>query len=158
MIPYMKADESILPGRKRQPRPAGLAVVCERSCGAIVFRKMDGQTRVLLVQHKPGHWSFPKGHKEAGESDHEAAIREVHEETGVRITILPGFQRSSTYSPRPGVLKTVVFFLGAYEGGALEPQLSEVRAVSWMGLEEAAGMLVFDKDLAIFREALAWRG
>lgn len=133
-------------------------MTAERSCGAIVFHEIEGRTRVLLVQHKPGHWSFPKGHKEAGESDQETAVREVYEETGVRVTILPGFKRSSTYSPRPGVLKTVVFFLGAYQGGELQPQLSEVRAVRWMEPEEAAEMLVFDKDLDIFRQALACHG
>lgn len=127
----------------------------ERSCGAIVFREMTGGTRVLLVQHKPGHWSFPKGHVEPGETDHETAIREVLEETGVRIRILSPFERSSTYSPRPGVSKTVVFFLGDYLGGRLEPQLSEVREARWMPVEQAWNLLVFDRDLEIFKEALS---
>ncbi|HPX93627.1 MAG TPA: NUDIX domain-containing protein [Bacillota bacterium] len=148
----MKSDGSAL-----MPAKAGRPLVRERSSGAIVLRDMDGETRVLLVQHKPGHWSFPKGHLEAGETDQMAAIREVCEETGVRISLLPGFKRSSTYSPRPGVLKTVVFFLAAYRGGELEPQLSEVRSVRWMGLDEASGFLIFDKDLEIFHQALAWR-
>ncbi len=82
----------------------------ERSCGAIVFREIEGETRVLLVQHKPGHWSFPKGHKEQGESDHETAIREVYEETGVRIAILPGFERSSTYCSAAGCLENSCLF------------------------------------------------
>lgn len=161
MILDVKSERFHSPGRKGHPMVPGMTrpvMEIERSCGAIIFREIEGETRVLLVQHKPGHWSFPKGHKEQGESDHETAIREVYEETGIRINILPGFERSSTYAPRPGVLKTVVFFLGAYQSGTLEPQLSEVRAVRWMGLDEAAGMLVFDKDLAIFREALACRG
>jgi 8-oxo-dGTP pyrophosphatase MutT (NUDIX family) len=126
----------------------------ERSCGAIVFREIEGIKRVLLVQHGPGHWSFPKGHVEPGENDHQTAIREVLEETGIQIAIRSDFQRSSTYSPRPGVLKTVVFFLGVYLGGNLKPQLTEVRQAAWVKLEEAGQLLIFDRDLEIYQEAL----
>ena len=59
----------------------------ERSCGAIVFKEMEGALYVLVIQHGAGHWSFPKGHMEAGESEHETAIREVAEETGIEIEI-----------------------------------------------------------------------
>ena len=31
----------------------------------------------------PGHWGFPKGHQDAGESEKETAIRELKEETGI---------------------------------------------------------------------------
>ncbi len=141
----------------RQADPIRLLTL-ERSCGAIVFRKGDdGLERVLLVQHKPGHWSFPKGHVEAGETDRQAAIREVEEETGVRIAITSDFQRSSTYSPGPGSLKTVVFFLGDYLGGRTQPQLSEIRAVGWLTREEAEQRLIFDRDREIFLEAIDYR-
>lgn len=129
----------------------------EKSCGAIVFREIEGEVRVLMVQHRPGHWSFPKGHVEEGENDRETAIREVREETGIRIDILSDFQGSSAYSPRPGVFKTVVFFLGRYLGGRLQPQLTEVKAAAWLSLEEADRFLVFDRDREIFHEALAYR-
>ncbi len=141
-----------LHGRQRR---AERLLTRERSCGAIVFRKGDdGLDRVLLVQHKPGHWSFPKGHVEAGESDRQTAIREVEEETGALISITSDFQGISTYSPRPGAFKTVIFFLGDYLGGQIRPQLSEIKAVGWMTREEAEELLIFDRDLEIFLEAL----
>jgi ADP-ribose pyrophosphatase YjhB (NUDIX family) len=56
--------------------------------GGIVFRRQgsgDGDVSVLLVSSKkePGHWIFPKGHVERGETAPEAALRETEEEAGV---------------------------------------------------------------------------
>lgn len=43
-----------------------------------------GQARVLLVHHRAeGRWVFPGGHIDADEAPHEAAIREVREETEI---------------------------------------------------------------------------
>lgn len=128
----------------------------ERSCGAIVFRFINGARHVLVVQHGVGHWSFPKGHVEPGETDHETAIREVKEETGIDISITQDFSRESTYAPRPGVSKTVVFFLGNYLGGILRPQPEEVKCVSWMTPDECKGFLIFDRDREIFEDALRY--
>ncbi|MDD9793583.1 NUDIX hydrolase [Priestia megaterium] len=44
--------------------------------------------QILMVDNHEGHWSFPGGRVEAGESLVEAVIREVFEETG--LTIEPG--------------------------------------------------------------------
>ncbi|MBM7070152.1 NUDIX domain-containing protein [Actibacterium sp. 188UL27-1] len=35
----------------------------------------------------PGRWSFPGGHVEAGETLHNALLREVREEIGVEVTL-----------------------------------------------------------------------
>ncbi|HZJ90149.1 MAG TPA: NUDIX domain-containing protein [Oscillospiraceae bacterium] len=126
----------------------------ERSCGAIVFREINEELRVLLVQHGASHWSFPKGHVESGESDCETAIREVKEETGIDIEITSDFSRASTYSPYPGAKKTVTFFLGDYLGGSLRPQLEEVQRVAWLKPEDSKKYLVFDRDREIFNDAL----
>ena len=58
----------------------------EHSCGAIVFRKINGEYRYLIIKnHRSVHWSFPKGHVERGESDEVTARREVLEEAGIKI-------------------------------------------------------------------------
>ncbi len=150
-------DRCVFP--KEDDRSAGItrtseSVIHERSCGAIVFIERDSQLYALLIQHGPGHWSFPKGHMEQGESEHETAIREVSEETGIDIEITSDFQGESTYSPRAGRLKTVTFFLGNYLGGEIRPQEKEVRQVRWMRPDEAISLLTFDRDQAIFLEAL----
>lgn len=141
-------------GRIISPSKLAGQAVRERSCGAIVFLGDEGEERVLLVQHNPGHWSFPKGHVEEGESDRETAVREVLEETGLHVRISSDFERSSTYSPRQGIYKTVVFFLGDLLGGTLKPQLSEVKAADWLTIKEADKVLIFDRDREIFKEAL----
>lgn len=125
----------------------------ERSCGAIVFEDMEGALHVLMIQHRAGHWSFPKGHMEKGESEHETAIREVREETGIEIEIVSDFRGESTYSPRRGVSKTVTFFIGSCLGGVIRPQEGEVCAVHWMRAVDAVRLLTFDKDRAIFLNA-----
>ncbi|HUG25724.1 NUDIX domain-containing protein [Piscinibacter sp.] len=51
------------------------------SCGILV---MDEQGE-LLLGHATGtaHWDIPKGCAEAGESEHQTAVRETREETGL---------------------------------------------------------------------------
>ena len=47
-----------------------------------------GGSRVLLVHHRAtGAWMFPGGHVDPNEAAHEAAVREVWEETGVRARV-----------------------------------------------------------------------
>lgn len=55
----------------------------EKSCGAVLLRWECNELEVLLVRHRNGsHWSFPKGHVEAGEQERQTALREIREETG----------------------------------------------------------------------------
>ena len=56
----------------------------EKSCGVLVLRRQEEELYVVLLRHRfGGHWSFPKGHVEAGESERQTALREVREETGL---------------------------------------------------------------------------
>ncbi len=105
--------------KPRRRRKAGSVAPArqERSAGVIVFRDDPDDRRYLLLDYGR-HWDFPKGHVEAGESDLEAALRELAEETGiVDVAPLPGFVRQITYHFRDRrgrlVRKTVVFFVGA---------------------------------------------
>ena len=60
----------------------------EKSCGAVVCCQKDNDIKYLLVCEHGGYWVFPKGHMEAGESEHETAMREVKEETGLDVTFV----------------------------------------------------------------------
>lgn len=56
----------------------------DASYGIIPYVKNPvGQLEFLLIYQKEQFRGFPKGHKEAGESDLEAALRELREETGI---------------------------------------------------------------------------
>ena len=103
----------------------------EKSCGVLVLRQQVDELYVVLLRHRfGGHWSFPKGHVEAGESERQTALREVREETGLTgIKLIDGFRESVEYSPKPGVKKQVVYFLGTTEQEKLIRQEEEISEI-----------------------------
>ena len=122
----------------------------EKSCGAIVYRKYHGNIEILLVKHiNSGHWSFPKGHVEDGESEIETAIREVYEETGIEIIIDPTFRETVTYSPRKEAQKTVVYFTAKAKKYAFNPQAEEISDIKWVDIGHCSKVLTYDNDKAI---------
>lgn len=77
-----------------------LRCLYEKSCGAVIYWRDGEALKVLLVRNKNGrYWSFPKGHMEVGETEHQTALREVREETGLNVRILSGYRQLSDYSP-----------------------------------------------------------
>jgi bis(5'-nucleosidyl)-tetraphosphatase len=78
---------------------------------------MDGSSEpeYLLLNYTAGHWDFPKGNIEAGETEKQAAAREIREETGITdVRFLDGFRMKIAYRYRHDkrlVQKEVVLFL-----------------------------------------------
>lgn len=69
----------------------------EFSAGAALFHR-NKEIEYLLLHYKSGHWDFPKGHIEKGESREKTIRREVEEETGIKeIIIIPGFKETIKY-------------------------------------------------------------
>ena len=55
----------------------------EVSAGGLLLRRRDSTYDALLIgRGVPRIWTLPKGHVETRESNEQAALREVHEETG----------------------------------------------------------------------------
>ena len=129
----------------------------EKSCGALVVRH-DAQTGidyVLMIRHRPGGYrSFPKGHVEPGETERETAVREVLEETSVRISLIPDFRHVVCYAPAPGVEKEVVYFLARTEQTDVRPRRGEIAQVEWVDVNEAERSLTHENDKAVFRAAM----
>ena len=69
----------------------------------------------LLLHYTAGHWDFPKGNIEAGETEREAARREIFEETGITdVEFVENFRHAISYRYRKAnrlVDKEVVLFL-----------------------------------------------
>ncbi|MFX0076350.1 MAG: bis(5'-nucleosyl)-tetraphosphatase [Candidatus Hermodarchaeota archaeon] len=66
----------------------------EYSVAAIVYHENE----YLLLKYGLGHWEFPKGHKEANESDEQAILRELREETGITdAVIIKGYEENYDY-------------------------------------------------------------
>jgi 8-oxo-dGTP pyrophosphatase MutT (NUDIX family) len=107
-----------------------------------------------MVKHVAGgHWAFPKGHVEAGETEEQTAVREVLEETGVAITLLPGFRETNRYSPRRGISKQVVYFLARAKTDAPHPQPEEIREARFVPLAEAMALLTYPADRRLLQKA-----
>ncbi len=122
----------------------------EKSCGAIVVE--DG--KVLLVKHNAGHWDFPKGHVEEGETEFETAIREVKEETNIDIKIEKENRYISEYSPKEDVMKTVIYFLGEKIGGEDKPQIEEVSDVEWVDVNKAVERITHQRSKDIMMQVI----
>ncbi|MDD3430119.1 MAG: NUDIX domain-containing protein [Oscillospiraceae bacterium] len=126
----------------------------EKSCGAVCFLKTGKDLRVLLVCHKyGGHWAYPKGHVEKDETEEETAHREVLEETGIPIKIIPGLRRISSYSPAKNVIKEVVYFVAEALEEAVTPQPEEIRAAEFVKVEDAAKRLTYAADRELLKSA-----
>ena len=110
----------------------------EKSCGALVVRREKDNYYILMIRHKAGgSRSFPKGHMEQGESEYATALREVMEETSSRIAIISNFRETVSYSPSPGVMKEVVYFLAFTTAKEIHAREGEIAEVEWVPIEEA---------------------
>ena len=117
----------------------------EYSAGVVVFKRTRKGLRYLVIRSCTGAYGFPKGHIEAGESEKEAALRELYEETGIRARLIDGFVHRDEY-PIPflkNTVKHVVYFLGEYESGEPTPQENETSAVYFLDYKEAAKRFYF---------------
>ncbi len=98
----------------------------------------DAGGRVLLI-FRNGRWDLPKGHLEPGESPETCALREVEEETGVRVAATGGWLAHTLHFYQwHGVwtLKRCWWYrMDAGEGcGRLAPQREEgITRAEWVG-------------------------
>ena len=122
----------------------------EKSCGAVIF---DGD-KILVIQQAEGHWGFPKGHVEEGETEVQTAIREIKEETNLDVIINEKFRYVETYSPKEDVKKDVVFFVAKKIGGEIIAQEEEVQNIIWLGYEEALEKLTFESSKNVLEKVM----
>lgn len=119
----------------------------EHSAGIIVYHiDQYNQKTYLLLHYISGHWDLPKGKLEAGETEQQAAVRELKEETGLTGTIVPGFKQSLSYifKNRDGsiVSKDVVFFTGPVQEQKITLSAEHI-GYKWLPLREALAQLTF---------------
>ena len=126
----------------------------ESSCGAVVFRDDGRERRFLLIRNKrSAHWGFPKGHIEKGESHEQTAMREVREETGIDIELLPDFSRSSEYTIQGRIEKNVIIFLGKAIQTSITRQEEEIDECGWFAYDDAMHTLNYENDKRILTQA-----
>lgn len=126
----------------------------ESSCGAVIFRKENTEVKYLLIRNKrSAHWGFPKGHVEPGETNEETAIREVFEETGLNIKIVPDFVKKSEYTIQGKIEKSVSIFLAETEEIDYKIQEEEIEECGWFLYNDALKTLNYENDKIILNDA-----
>ena len=111
----------------------------ERSCGAVVYTRRNGELQFVIVQEMAGAYSFPKGHMEGDETEEETARREVFEETGFKPVFAEGFRAQDEYelAERPGWSKRVTYFLADCGDNKLTARPGEILNIQLLPYEEA---------------------
>jgi len=136
------------PPRHRRPTRA------IRSSGAVV---MNPRGQVLLLRKADeAIWCLPKGTMEAGETAMDTALREVREETGLRVKLLRPLTeiRYAYYWPphRVNYDKRVSYFLAVPTGGRLVPE-EEFDRARWVSPLEAMELLRWKNDRDVVARA-----
>ena len=122
----------------------------EICCGSVVFN----DNKVLIIKHKYGHISFPKGHVEGNETEEETAIREVREETGIDIEIINDKKYYVQYENDNNSIEKVTYFIGKMIGGKLNPQLSEISSCYFEDENKVSDLITYDNDREMYLDVL----
>lgn len=122
-----------------------------RAAGGVVWRRVDDHVEILVV-HRPRYddWSLPKGKLDPGESEEEAALREVEEETGLRCEL--GAQLATVeYTDRKGRPKRVRYWAMRPRGDRSDGFVPdhEVDRVLWVARDDLASLLTYPHDLDV---------
>ena len=130
-------------------------MIYEKSCGAVVFTRINNEIRYLLIRNLTGIYGFPKGHVEQGETEEQTALREVFEEVGLAVELVSGF-RSEDEHPIPqkeNTIKQIVYFLGEYHNQEFTYQKEELTDALLTDYETAMNLFQFESSKRILIEA-----
>jgi len=130
------------------------------SAGGVAFRTGPDQVKIVVVlTAASGKWQLPKGMIDPGESELEAAIREVREEGGIDTEAVCELgQTKFTFTARSNgtrslIHKSVHWFLLRYLSGNVTDHDHEVDEARWVAFDEAMGLLEFENERGIVRKA-----
>ncbi|WP_313355900.1 NUDIX domain-containing protein [Microbacterium sp.] len=123
------------------------------AAGAIVWRMVDDKLKVLLIHRtKYRDVTLPKGKVDPGEMLAETAVREVREETGIRVSLgVP--VGVSKYWMRPKRQKVVHYWAAEATDDAIRASSfvpnGEISGVEWVSLKKARKHLSYPVDVEI---------
>ncbi|WP_278102210.1 NUDIX hydrolase [Microbacterium proteolyticum] len=126
------------------------------AAGGVVWRMVEGKYRVLLIHRtKYRDVTLPKGKVDPGETLAETAVREIREETGIRVSLgVPvGVSRYRMPSSRT---KIVHYWAAEATDAAVRTSTfvpnKEIAAIEWVGLKKARKHLSYPVDIEILDE------
>jgi 8-oxo-dGTP pyrophosphatase MutT (NUDIX family) len=128
------------------------------SAGGVVLNK---EGKVLIVSQRGKSWSLPKGHLHKNEDHLTAAIREIHEETGIsELTLIKEMGAYTRYKldkinhDDHKELKTITLFLFTTEQMTLTPLDKKHPEALWVHPTEITDMLSHPKDKEFYASNL----
>lgn len=140
----------------------------EKSVGGVVFREENGVRLFLLLHYEAGHWDFPKGHVEKGESETDTLKREIKEETGIaEMNIIPGFKKKISYFYKAAkgemerrkkeglplnVIKNVVYYIVETKTAGIDISF-EHTGFEWLSHDKALKRITYKSSKDVLREA-----
>jgi 8-oxo-dGTP pyrophosphatase MutT (NUDIX family) len=120
------------------------------AAGALCWREVDGQLLIAIIHRKRyGDWSWPKGKVDPGESLPQAAVREIREETGlkVKLGVHLGTQK---YMLQNGAAKEVHYWAAKVSDKSLAESTfkpdEEVERIEWKTPKEIDDLLSYEQD------------
>lgn len=126
----------------------------EESCGAVVYYNNE----FLLLHYEAGHWGFPKGNREKGETKLETAIREIEEETGLKDIEFTDFEKEIDYLYKKRgktVYKTVTYYLA--KSKTKDVTISwEHTGYAWLPYEKALDQITFSNTREVLEAAKSY--
>jgi len=134
-----------------------MKTIFEKSCGVVVFHEKNATREYLLLHYPSGHWDLPKGHVEKEETEHQTALRELEEETGISdVKLLDGYREVIRYTYQHAgqtYTKDVIYFLGKSDGREIKIS-HEHQNWQWLPYYEAVNLLTFEnaKQLVVKAE------
>lgn len=126
----------------------------EKSCGIIVFTRIGGVIKYVIIKSINGVYGFPKGHIEKNETEIQTALREVSEEVGLSPIIIDGFKEIvEYYIPFIDVQKEVIYFLGEYKDQNIVFQREELISAELMTFNEAIEVFTHENNKELLKKA-----
>jgi 8-oxo-(d)GTP phosphatase len=130
------------------------------AAGGVVWRLVDGRLRVLLI-HRTQYRdvTLPKGKIESGETLAETAVREIHEETGIRVHL--GVPLGVSRYHLPSKREKIVHYWAAeatedaIRKSAFVPN-KEIAAIEWVSPKRALTYLSYPVDVDIMQRFLRY--
>jgi 8-oxo-(d)GTP phosphatase len=128
------------------------------AAGVLCWRERGGVEVALVHRAKYNDWGFAKGKQDPGELLPETAVREVLEETGLKVR-LGRKLAEMRYTLPSGEDKEVHYWASKVTDKAIlnstfKPN-EEIASVDWVPAAKALEILSYDHDRALLRDALA---
>lgn len=125
----------------------------EISAGAIIYTYINEEIYYLLIKDFHNNYGFAKGHLENGETEIEAAKREIKEEVGIDIKLNCDFKEALIYKMPNGVMKTSIYYLGTYQNQVPQKQIEEVQEILLLPYKKAYDLLTFANTKKVLNKA-----